>query len=388
MSLKVVKNGKELKICKKCIYDETVSGISFDEKGVCNYCHTMESFQNTYKTGLPEGEAELAKIIEKIKKDGKGKKYDCVVGVSGGTDSSYLLVKLKEWGLRPIAVHYDNTWNTEIATQNMKNMLKALDIDLVTYSVDAEEVDDIFKSFLLAGVPELEACTDLALPEVMYRVAAKYKIKYFLEGHSYTTEGISPISNMYFDGKYIKYIHKKFGKVPMKTYPLMTFWRFMYWMFIKRIKRIRPLWYISYSKAEARDYLTKNFDWKYYDGHHLENRMTAMHHLWYNYQKFNIDNRNLSLAAAVRSGKIDRDAAIQEYFYTEPKLDNELLEYFKNRMNFTDADLEQIINSEKKCYKDYKTYKKYFRMLRPLFKLCVKANLVPESFYVKYTSKD
>lgn len=388
MTREAVKNGKYVKICSKCIYDETVSGISFDEEGVCNYCHTMEIFQQEYKTGLAEGEAMLQQIIQKVKKAGKGKKYDCVVGVSGGTDSSYLLVKLKEWGLRPLAVHYDNTWNTATATENIKKILDALNVDLYTYVVDNLEIDDILKAFLKAGVPELDASTDLALAEVMYRAAAKYKVKYIFEGHSYKTEGISPISNMYFDGGYIKDIHKKYGTVPLKTYPLMTFWRFMRWMFIKRIKRIRPFWYINYSKEEARKYLQENFNWEYYGGHHLENRITALQHSWYNYRKFNIDNRNLSLAAGVRTGILDREQAIQEYFYTEPYLEDGLLEYFKERLGYCDEDLEEIIHSEKKRYTDYKTYKRYFRMIRPIIYLAVKFHLVPESFYVKYTSKD
>lgn len=380
--------GKEYQICSKCIYDERVGGITFDEDGVCNYCHTMERFKEEYHTGMEDGMIELQKIVDKIKKDGKGKKYDCVVGVSGGTDSSYLLVKLKEWGLRPLAVHYDNTWNTAIATENIKIMLEKLDIDLYTYVVDHKEIDDIFKAFLEAGVPELDASTDLALVEVMYRAAAKYKVKYILEGHSYVTEGIAPISTIYFDGGYIKDIHNRFGKVPMKTYPLMTFWRFMYWTLIKRVKRIRPFWYINYSKADARKLLQEKYNWKYYGGHHLENRITAFNHIWVLYERFGIDLRNLSLAAGVRAGVINREDAINEYFYSEPVMEEGLLEYFKERMGYSDTDLERLKNLEKKSSKDYKTYRKYFRMMRPLFYLCVKANLVPESFYVKYTSKD
>lgn len=380
--------GKEHQICSKCIYDERVGGITFDEDGVCNYCHTMERFKEEYHTGMEDGMIELQKIVDKIKKDGKGKKYDCVVGVSGGTDSSYLLVKLKEWGLRPLAVHYDNTWDTAIATENIKIMLEKLDIDLYTYVVDHKEIDDIFKAFLEAGVPELDAPTDLALVEVMYRAAAKYKVKYILEGHSYVTEGIAPISTIYFDGGYIKDIHNRFGKVPMKTYPLMTFWRFMYWTLIKRVKRIRPFWYINYSKADARKLLQEKYNWKYYGGHHLENRITAFNHIWVLYERFGIDLRNLSLAAGVRAGVINREDAINEYFYNEPVMEEGLLEYFKERMGYSDMDLKRLKNLEKKSSKDYKTYRKYFQMMRPIFYLCVKANLVTESFYVKYTSKD
>lgn len=388
MKKTIYKDGKELQICTKCIYDETVAGIFFDDEGVCNYCHTMEQFQKEYKTGTPEGEKKLSGIIAQVKKAGKNKKYDCVVGVSGGTDSSYLIAKLVEWGLRPLAVHYDNTWNTAIATENIKKVLGKLNVDLYTYVIDNKEADDIFLSFIKAGVPELDASTDLALAEVMYRVAAKYKVKYIFEGHSYITEGIAPLSNMYFDGKYIQSIHKMFGKLPMKTYPLMTFGHFMKWTVFKQIKKIRPFWYINYSKEDARKYLEKEFGWEYYGGHHLENRIVAMQHSYYNYRKYGIDNRNLSLAAGVRSGLIDREQAIDEYYNHEPHLEDGLLDYFKERLHLTDQDFENLMKTPNKRYTAYPTYKKRFRRLKPLFYILAKANLVPMSFYVKYTAKD
>ena len=148
--------------------------------------------------------------------------------------------------------HYDNTWNTAIATENIRKVLTKLNVDLYTHVINNKEADDIFKAFFEAGVPEIEASTDLALAETMYRAASKYRIKYILEGHSFVAEGISPLGKNYFDGKYIASIHKKFGKLPMKSYPLMTFWRFLKWTLFYRIKKIRPLWYIKYSKEEAR----------------------------------------------------------------------------------------------------------------------------------------
>lgn len=384
----ILHNDRELQICNRCIYDETVSGISFDKNGVCSYCLTMDNLIEHYKTGKPEGQKMLNDIIAQIKKDGKGKKYDCVIGVSGGTDSSYLVAKILEWGLRPLAVHYDNTWNTAIATENIRKVLGKLNVDLFTYVVDNKEADDIFLSFIKASVPELDASTDLALAEVMYRAASKYGVKYVIEGHSFITEGLAPIGNMYFDGKYIESIHRKFGSIPMKTYPLMDFFSFMKWVLFKRIKKIRPFWYIKYSKEEAREYLQKEFGWEYYGGHHLENRITAMQHSYYNYYKFDIDNRNLSLAAGARSGLMPRDEAIDIYYNQPPHAEEGLLEYFKERLNLTDEQYDALIKIPNKTYRDYKTYKPLFEMLRPLFYVLAKANLVPMSFYIKYTSKE
>lgn len=376
-------NETKIKVCSKCIYDERVSSISFDENGVCNYCHQLESLANEYGTGKKEGDVKFQKIVETIKKSGKGKKYDCIVGVSGGTDSSYMLYLAKKWGLRPLAVHYDNTWNGAIATENIRKVLNALDIDLYTHVTDNKESDDIFKSFFMADVAEIEAATDLALAEVMYRAAWKFKVKYVLEGHSFVTEGISPVGRNYFDGKYIHSIHKRFGKFPMKTYPLMTFSRFLFWSMFARIQKIRPFWYIDYNKEEARRFLEKEYDWRYYGGHHLENRMTAFFHGVYAPQKFDTDFRNNTLSALVRNGKISREEAWKEY-NTPPKVEKDLLNYFKKRLDLTDEEYVKVMAREPKSWTEYPTYKKRFEILRPLFKVLAKANLVPMSFYLKY----
>jgi len=372
-----------LKVCSKCIYDERVASISFDENGECNYCAQLEKLKDDYGTGQPKGEEEFQRIVKEIKRNGKGKKYDCIIGVSGGTDSSYMLYLTKKWGLRPLAVHYDNTWNTSIATENIRKVLTALDIDLYTHVVDNKESDDIFKSFFYADVAEIEAATDLALAEVMYRAAWKYGVQYVLEGHSFITEGITPVGRNYFDGKYIKSIHQQFGKLPMKSYPLMTFSRFLFWSSFARIQKIRPFWYIDYNKEEARAFLEKEYDWSYYGGHHLENRMTAFFHGIYAPQKFHTDFRNNTLSALARNGKISREDAWREY-NTSPTIEKDLLNYFKKRLELSDEEYEKVMNQKPKIWYDYPTYKKRFEKLRPLFKILAHANLVPMSFYLKY----
>ena len=372
-----------IKICSRCIYDERVSGISFDSEGVCNYCRQSETLKLQYGTGTEDGKRKLAKIIEEIKAAGKNKKYDCVIGVSGGTDSSYMAYLVKQWGLRPLAVHYDNTWNSAIATQNIRKILSSLNIDLYTHVVDNKEMDDIFKSFFLADVAEIEAPTDLAIAEILYRAAAKYRVKYVLEAHSFLTEGITPVGRNYVDGKYISAIHRMFGRLPMRTYPLMTFARFMWWTCIARIKKIRPYWYIAYSKEQARAFLEKEFGWKYYGGHHLENRMTAFFHGIYSPEKFGADFRNNTLSSLARSGKMSREEAWTEY-NKPPKVEDELLAYFKKRIEISDKEYERIMSRKPKSWHEYPTYKKRFERLRPLFSALANVNLVPMSFYLKY----
>lgn len=378
-----------MKICSRCIYDEYTPNISFDDKGVCSYCLQVEEMKQLFRTGTPEGEKVLFDTIEKIKRDGKGKKYDCAIGVSGGTDSSYLLAKAVEWGLRPLAVHYDNTWNTAIATENIRKVTGKLNVDLYTLVINNKEADDLLKSFFLSGSSDLDAPTDLALSETMYRAAEKHKIKYVLEGHSFIAEGISPLSNSYMDGRYIKSVHEQFGTTRLKTYPLMTFYKFLYWALFKRIQKIRPLWYLNYSKKDAQQFLQNEFDWQYYGGHHLENRISAFSHSYFLPKRFNIDQRNNSLSAQVRAAEKSQEEALNEY-KSEPYLEPELLDYFKKRLNLSSDEFDKAMNAPKKNFHDFPTYKRRFEKWRPVFFLLAKSNLVPMSFYLKYCfpSKD
>jgi hypothetical protein len=222
---------------------------------------------------------------------------------------------------------------------------------------------------------------------VLYRAASNYKVKYILEGHSYKTEGVSPLGYNYIDGGYIKSVQKEFGSLKIKTYPLMDFMSFMKWTVFKRIKKVRPLWYINYDKSSARKYLEEKFGWQYYGGHHLENRMTAFWLNYYNPAKFGVDQRNNSLAALVRSGLMPKDQALKEYAES-PHIEEGLIEYFKKRLSISDQEFDNIINGPRKSFRDYKTYKPLFERLRPLFYVLAKSQLVPMSFYIKYTSKE
>ena len=370
-------------ICSRCIYGDHFSNISFDKHGLCNYCHQIDNLTNEYGTGMTKGEHLFTKIIEDIKCVGKNKKYDCIIGVSGGTDSSYLLMKAKEWNLRPLAVHYDNTWNSALATMNIRKVTLALDVDLFTYVVDNKEVDDIKKAFLMAGVAEFDTDTDIAFVQVLRSIAAKYGVRYILEGHSFVAEGLSPIGSNYFDGAYIADIHDRFGTKKRKTFPNLTFYQFMKWTLVYRQKFIRPFWYIDYSKESARQELITKTGWQYYGGHHLENRASAFAHTVWLPQRFKTDYRNLTLAADVRRGVIDKKTALERY--QQPiMLDPELISYVKKRLDLSDSQYQQIMSGPIRTWRDFNTYKKRFERLRPLFYLLAKANLVPTSFYLKY----
>jgi imidazoleglycerol phosphate synthase cyclase subunit len=375
-----------VKICTRCVYDDTIPNISFDENGVCSYCKLHDNLIIEYPGGK-EGENKLLSIIEEIKRVGrKNKKYDCVVGISGGCDSSFLLYKIKEYGLRPLAAHFDNTWNSTIATENMSKMLKKLKIDIFTLVVDNKEYDDIYRSFLLAGVPDTEIPTDIGLAATLNRAAAKFGIKYVIEGHSYRTEGISPLGWTYMDGKYIESIQKTYGSYKLNTFPNMKMADMMKWMLINRIKKIRPLWYIDHNKEETKKFLHDEFDWEWYGGHHLENRFTSFYHSYYLPQRWKIDKRKNGYSALIRSGQLKREDALAmlgKPHHIEP----DLIPLVKKRLGFSDKEFEDIMTLPYKTYKDFKTYKKTFERLRPFFWLMYKLNYIPKSFYVKYTKK-
>jgi N-acetyl sugar amidotransferase len=373
-------------ICKRCIYDEKVPSISFDADGVCNYCKTHDQLEEEYPIG-PEGDAKLAAMAEEIKKSGKGKKFDCVVGVSGGCDSSYLLYKAKEMGLRPLAAHFDNTWNSAISTENIHRMCKKLNVELFTLVVNNKEYDDIYRAFMKAGVPDIEAPTDIGLAATLYRAAEKYGLKYLIEGHSFRTEGISPLGWLYMDGKYIETIHKTFGTVKMKTYPNMSLTSFLKWMIVKRIKKVRPLYYMDYQKEKVKKFLTEEFGWQWYGGHHLENRYTNFYHSYFLPRRFGIDARALGFAALTRSGQLDRGEALR-LMAEPPTVDLGLIELVKKRLGLSDQEFERLMTMPKHTYKEFKTYKQTFERLRWFFWLMYKMDLVPKSFYMKYTVKN
>jgi len=380
------KKNKKIQVCTNCIYDQDVDGIKFDDNGKCNYCKQIESLKEEYGTGKQKGKLLLEKIFNEIKSKGEKKQYDCVVGVSGGTDSSFLIYLAKKNGLRPLAVHYDNTWNSEIATMNISRVLRKLKVDLYTKVVDNREMDDIFKSFFLAGVPEIDGATDLGFAAVLYEAAIKNNIKYILEGHSFVTEGVTPLGQNYFDGKYIESIHKMYGKEKMKTYPLMSLSKFLYWTLFKKIKKIRPLWYLNYSKEKAQSFLKKEFDWEYYGGHHLENKMTQFVHTVYFPEKFKTDFRNNTLSALVRNKKMLRKKAWLSY--NKPAKNKKVItEYFTKRLKLNKSEYEKKMKEKPLYWQSFPTYKKTFESLSPLFFLMQKFNLVPKSFYIKYCKK-
>lgn len=371
------------RVCTRCLYGtHNVPIISFDERGVCNYCRTLDQLEREYPRGN-EGWRILEGIAERIRRAGQGHRYDVAVGVSGGCDSSYLLVLAKQLGLRPLAVHFDNTWNSRIAVENIQRVLSRLKVDLHTYVVNNDEYDDIYRAFLAAGTPDAEAPTDLGLAVVLNKVCEQFGIRYIFEGHSYRTEGICPLGWLYMDGRYIREVHRRFGRLPMRTYPNMPLSSFLRWTIAKRLVKIRPLYYLDYQKEPTKEMLAREFDWQWYGGHHLENRFTAFFHTYFWPRRWGIDGRLLGHCALVWSGQMQRAQAAQE-LDRSPVYDPRLVEYVRTRLGYTVAQWEEIMTLPKRTYSDYPNYKATFERLRPLFWMLYKMHRVPKSFYLKY----
>lgn len=373
---------RNIQRCVRCVYDANVPSIEFDDDGVCSYCRMHDDLDRRYPTG-EEGRAIIGGIFDEIRKAGAGKPYDCIVGVSGGCDSSYMLHMAVEMGLRPLAVHFDNTWNSAAATQNIYNVLNALNVDLYTIVANNKEYEDIYRAFMLSGVQDVEAPTDIALTTALYIASEKFGVDYILEGHSFRTEGISPLGWLYMDGKYVESVHKKYGRLPMKTYPNLTLSRFLRWSIFRSVKRIRPLWYLPYDKDAARRLLTEKYGWAWYGGHHLENRFTAFYHAYLMPKRFGNDFRLLGHAALVRSGQLDRETALEQ-LQVPPHCPDDIVSMVKKRLRFSEQDFDRVMNLPAASWRDFKTYKPVFERLRPLFWVLMKLDRVPESFYIKF----
>lgn len=370
--------------CTRCIFDTSIPGVSFDEQGVCNFCKIHDVLDKIYPLSS-DGKQQFDKLIEKIKRDGKNKKYDCVVGISGGRDSTYTLYLAKKLGLRPLAVHFDNGWNSTIAVTNIKNIVSKLGVDLYTTVADWEEFKSLQLSFLKASVSDAEIPTDVAIFGTLHKAAAENGIRYIINGHSFRTEGVVPIGWTYMDGRYINEVHRKFDGRSLKSIPNFTLWDMVYYTFIKRIKVIPMLNYFNYLHEETNKILEEEVGWQYYGGHHHESSYTQFFQSYYLPEKFKIDKRLLEFSALIRSGQISREYALdemkKEYHFSE-----DLVEYVKKKLELSDEDFREILTAENKSFKDYPTYYPLIRLMKTPVRIATSLGLLEPIIYYKYFS--
>jgi len=359
----------KLIICKRCILDSDIPNITFDENGICNYCKLFEKKERLYPND-ERGLKILEDIVYKIKESGKNKKYDCIVGVSGGVDSSYSIFLAKKMGLRPLAVHIDNGWNSELAINNIKNLLDKNGIDLITYVVDWDEFKNLQLSFLRASVSDTEQLTDQAIITVLYKTALRNKIEFIIHGGNFRTEGTIPRGWSYWDIRYFKSINRKFGKTRVKTYTYMSALDLLYCKYMRRIKIIPLLNYVNYNKNTAINILKTDFDWQNYEGKHYESIFTRWFQSYLLPKKFSIDKRKIHYSALIRSGQLTREKALLEIKKPPYPLEKikEDCNYVKKKLGLSSNEFDYILNLPKKTFLDYPSYYSFKSLTNNFFK--------------------
>lgn len=372
------------RICKEGLWDESIPGIVFDSEGVSNYARIQKNLMLDFPIN-ESGKSKWENIIKSIKQSGTNKKYDCIIGVSGGTDSSYLLHIAKENNLKPLAVHLDNGFNSEIAVNNIHKITNALNIDLKTHVVVYEEMKDILRSYMIAGLPWIDNPTDQAIFNVLYKIANKEKIKYILIGDDFRSEGKQPTEWTYSDQKQLNYIHKKFGKIKLKSYPKLSFHK-KYWLsLVKKIKMISPFYFIDYNKNDAQKLLIEKYNWEYYGEHHHENLFTKWAISYWMFEKFGMDKRKITYSAQVLNQKLLREDAfkiINNKPYDPLKIDEEI-NYVLKKLDLSYEEFIKIWKSPNKSFKDYpsnySSIIKYAKILEPIINMVFSTK--PKLFY-------
>jgi N-acetyl sugar amidotransferase len=370
--------------CSRCVLDTSASDIWFDDHGECKYCKIHDELEKRHPLGKEMHQYLEAKVLE-IKQAGAGKPYDCIVGVSGGRDSTYTLLVAKQLGLRPLAVHFDNGWNTDISVKNIRKACEKLQVELYTIVADWEEFREMQRAFLKSSTPDADIPTDYAIYSVLYHTANREGIRYILNGHSFRTEGTSPISWTYMDPLYVKDVLKRHGKSSkIRSFPHMSFINLQYYLWVKRIREFRILEYIDYNKKEVDKVLAQELGWEYYGGHHHENHYTKFFQSYYLPVKFGIDKRKTELSALLRSGQLTRQQALEEIEGKAYAYDKETVEYALHKLGFSSDEWDAIMAKPIKSHNNYRTLLPVIRLLKWPIKIAVRFKVLPEILYLKY----
>jgi N-acetyl sugar amidotransferase len=350
--------------------DTTDPDISFDAAGVCNHCHRYEEVARQRIIPPAQRKERLAQLVAEVKRAGEGKPYDCVIGVSGGVDSTYVAWVVKDLGLRPLAVHLDNGWNSELAVANIEKTLKKLGIDLYTHVIDWEEFRNLQISFLKASTPDGEVPTDHAIFALLYRIAAKQGLKHIITGTNVISEAILPEKwgYGYFDWSYVKDVHRRFGSARLSTYPHFSLLGLFYYVFLRRIRMVSVLNFIDYNKNQAMDVLQNELGWVYYGGKHYESIYTRFYQAYLLPRKFDIDKRKAHYSNLVLSGQMTRPEAVEAM--KAPVYPADLLEedrqYVIKKLNLDAQQFEEIMTLPRKTFLDYKNNRDVFTFAKRL----------------------
>jgi len=364
---------KEFRQCAKTVMDNIADPfITFDENGISNYYYEYYEKEKEHVKKGEDGISFFNQKIASIKKDGKNKKYDCILGLSGGVDSSYMAYLAKKEGLRPLVVHFDNGWNSELAVKNIENIISILGFDLFTYVINWEEFKDLQLAYLKASVIDIEVLTDHAIAATLYQLAAKHKINYFLSGYNIVTEAILPKAWVFNkqDSVNIKAIHKQFGSVPLKTFPFLTTAKKRYYSLALKIESVPLLNYIDFNKEKVKELLIDELQWKDYGGKHYESVWTRFYQGYILPEKFKVDKRKAHLSTLICSGQISKEDALKEL--KEPIYDAEQLaidkEFVLKKLELTESSFDELMKLPSRAHGDFETEISSYFDKYPIFK--------------------
>jgi N-acetyl sugar amidotransferase len=352
----------DYKICSRCVMDTSDAKIKFDKDGVCDHCLAFDkNILPVWNFGQGR-EKQLKEIVDKIKQSSKGKDFDCILGMSGGIDSSYLLYLVtKKLDLKPLVFHVDAGWNSQIAVNNIEKLVDGLGLDLYTEVIDWEEMKDLQRSFFKSGVPHVDTPQDHAFFATMYKFASNYNIKNIITGGNFSTECTrNPKDWMYYqsDSTQLKDIHKKFGQKPLKNFPLTSaVWHRLYLPLVRGIKLHRILDYMEYNKKEATKFLVNNYGYQEYPQKHFESRFTRFYESYWLPERFGFDTRRVQFSSLILTNQMSRDEAIE--ILKQPSYDKENIkhefEYISSKLDMSIDELKDCMNMPLKTYKDFKS---------------------------------
>ena len=346
------------RVCKQCVMDTSDPEITFDEDGICSHCHEFDRRIASEVFKAPEGHQKLGAVIAQIKSEGRGKKYDCILGLSGGVDSTYVAYLCKKLGLRPLAVHLDNGWNSEISVRNIQNIVQILGFDLYTRVLDWEEFRALQVAFLRASTPDSEIPTDHAIVSTLYDTAIKHRIRWIMDGSNVVTEIMVPAtwSHGHSDWGYIKHLNANFGGRNLRDYPHYSYWKLrVNYLLWRKIQRFPILNYIDFNKIDAMQTLQRELGWVPYGGKHYESIYTRFYQGYILPKKFGFDKRRSHLSCLVRDNRISRNDALAEL--QRPAIDDDQLAedkaFVTKKLGLTESNFNDIMNAPRKTFWDY-----------------------------------
>ncbi len=370
------------RICTRCVIDESVPNVTFDEQGICNHCRIHDDLNRRFPVG-EAGEQILQKFAARIKQVGRGRDYDCIVGFSGGRDTSYCLYQTKRLGLRPLALHFDNGWDSDIAKSNIRQVCTKLDVDLETVIADWEESRELTNCTIRAQLPYIDLTDDIGIVSALYRTAAKHGIRYIIHSHSFRSEGINPLLWNYVDARFVRGLIRRFCRINLKQFKNTDLHHLFYWAAIKRIRVLTITNYYQDSGPEIDEVLKRELGWKDTGGWHYDNEIFGLQ-CYYSRRKFGFDWRIIELAALVREGAITREGALADLATVPPIESPRTVEYALKKQGLSIEEFEEIMKGPNKYYTDYPTYYPLIRAMRlPVWLLC-KLQVLPPHTYEKY----